>query len=184
MATIKRYNNRKLYDTRTKQYISLDDVAEMVRAGEDVTIIDHDSGEDITTLTLFQILFEEEKRIGGLMPQIMLTRLIRSGSEAFTQFKKAIKRPQSTSARDETDLEIERRIQLLVLDEQISPEEGSRLMELLTTPPSESMVETPIEADETEPAGKEPEKQDELIAALMEQLDRLEAELEDIRKRE
>jgi polyhydroxyalkanoate synthesis repressor PhaR len=184
MVTIKRYNNRKLYDTGTKQYISLDDVAEMVRAGEEVRIIDHDSGDDITTLTLFQILFEEEKRIGGLMPEIMLTRIIRSGNEALAQFKKAFSRPASPAVRDEVDLEIERRIQLLVLGEQITPEEGARLMELLTNQAPQPMDETPTEAEEHEPAEGQPDKQGELIAALMEQLDRLEAELEEIRKSE
>jgi polyhydroxyalkanoate synthesis repressor PhaR len=181
MPIIKRYNNRKLYDTSSKRYISLDDIAEMVRAGEEVRIIDHDSGGDITTLTLFQILFEEEKRIGGLMPQIFLTRLIRSGSEALNQAKKSFTKTAPLMASPaETDLEIERRIQNLVLSGDISPEEGARMLEMLVPPIPEP--ELAVDSEHSQPETPEPAATSSLIGELLDQLDRLEAELEEIRQ--
>lgn len=59
---IKRYANRKLYDTRESRYVTLQQIAEFVRAGEDVTIIDNTTKEDLTKVTLAQIIYEEEKR--------------------------------------------------------------------------------------------------------------------------
>jgi polyhydroxyalkanoate synthesis repressor PhaR len=174
MPIIKRYSNRKLYDTSTKQYISLDDIAIMVRLGEEVKIIDHASGDDITTLTLFQILFEEEKRIGGLMPQVFLTRLIRSGSEAVRSFRKTIFKPsQPTVDHTEIDAEIERRLLNLVLNGDLTPEEGAHLQNLLVALYKEPEVYS--ESEVQEPEGNA------LIAQLLDQLDRLEAELEEMR---
>ena len=179
MPIIKRYNNRKLYDTSAKQYVSLDDIALMVRSGDDVKIIDHDSGDDITTLTLFQILFEEEKRIGGLMPQVLLTRLIRSGSEAVNSLRKSISRPaQATDTFDEINIEIERRLLNLVTSGELSAEEGDRLQKMLVVVPVvESQEPESIELETIEPAP------DPLIGQMLEQLDRLEAELEELRRK-
>lgn len=58
---IKRYANRKLYDTRDSRYVTLQQIASLVREGEDVCIIDNTSKEDLTTVTLAQIIYEEEK---------------------------------------------------------------------------------------------------------------------------
>jgi polyhydroxyalkanoate synthesis repressor PhaR len=177
MPIIKRYNNRKLYDTSAKQYVSLDDIAVMVRTGDEVKIIDHDSGDDITTLTLFQILFEEEKRIGGLMPQVFLTRLIRSGNEAVNSLRKSISRPaRSAAASDEINIEIERRILNLVTSGELSVEEGDRIQKMLIVVSEEELQEPEsIEPEVVEP-GPDP-----LIGQMLEQLDRLEAELEELR---
>lgn len=59
---IKRYANRKLYDTRDSRYVTLVQIAEYVRAGEDVQIIDNTTKEDLTHVTLAQIIYEEEKK--------------------------------------------------------------------------------------------------------------------------
>ena len=58
---IKRYSNRKLYDTKDSRYVTLLQIAEMVRAGEEVQIIDNNSKEDLTEVTLAQIIYEEQK---------------------------------------------------------------------------------------------------------------------------
>jgi polyhydroxyalkanoate synthesis repressor PhaR len=81
MPLIKRYPNRKLYDTEAKQYITLEQIAEMIRAGHDVQIRDHESGEDLTTLTLSQVILDQEKRQSGFLPRSLMTDLIRSGGE-------------------------------------------------------------------------------------------------------
>ena len=69
--TIKRYANRKLYDTRDSRYVTLELIAAMVRAGDDIRVIDNTTQADLTTATLAQIIFEEEKA----MPRLLLAGL-------------------------------------------------------------------------------------------------------------
>src|SRR5205807_4011564 len=59
---IKKYANRKLYDTRTSRYITLDGIAQLVRDGHEIKVVDRDNGNDLTPVTLSQIVLEEEKR--------------------------------------------------------------------------------------------------------------------------
>ena len=68
MVIIKRYPNRKLYNTETKKYITLDGIADLIREGEEVQVLDHATGEDLTALSLSQILFEREKKSAGFLP--------------------------------------------------------------------------------------------------------------------
>jgi polyhydroxyalkanoate synthesis repressor PhaR len=58
---VKRYANRKLYDTRASRYVTLAQIAELIRAGEEVRIVDNTTKEDLTDVTLAQIIFEEQK---------------------------------------------------------------------------------------------------------------------------
>ena len=62
MRTIKRYSNRKLYDTTERHYVTLADVAGFVRKGDDVQVTDYVTSADLTAQTLAQIIFEEEKK--------------------------------------------------------------------------------------------------------------------------
>ena len=59
---IKRYPNRKLYNTDTKTYITLDAIAALIRKGQSVQVVDNATGDDLTALTLSQIIFEQEKK--------------------------------------------------------------------------------------------------------------------------
>ena len=59
---IKKYANRKLYDTRTSRYVTLEVIAQLVREGHEIKVVDRDSGSDLTQLTLSQIVLSEEKR--------------------------------------------------------------------------------------------------------------------------
>ena len=59
---IKKYANRKLYDTRTSQYVTLEGIADLVRAGHEIRVVDRDTGNDITQVVLSQIVLTEEKR--------------------------------------------------------------------------------------------------------------------------
>jgi len=59
---IKKYANRKLYDTRTSHYITLDGIADLVRDGHTIEVVDRDSGQDLTQVILSQIVLSEEKR--------------------------------------------------------------------------------------------------------------------------
>src|SRR5262245_11506589 len=92
---IKRYSNRKLYDTERSKYVTLDEIARMIKAGEEVTIIDNETKEDLTSVTLTQIIFEEEKR-ESRMPLGMLRNLIQTGGDALQEFfDKSVKAPVS-----------------------------------------------------------------------------------------
>jgi len=75
---IKRYSNRKLYDTEDSHYVTLEKLAELIRAGEDLQVIVRDTQLDITAATMALIIFEEEKRSPKL-PIEGLRRIIRSG---------------------------------------------------------------------------------------------------------
>ncbi len=76
-VVIKKYANRRLYNTGTSAYVTLEDLAEMVRKGEDFTVNDAKSGEDITHSVLTQIIFEQEAKTGNtLLPVSFLRQLI------------------------------------------------------------------------------------------------------------
>jgi polyhydroxyalkanoate synthesis repressor PhaR len=77
-TTIKKYANRRLYHTGTSTYVTLEDLAKMVREGEDFLVYDAKSGEDITRTVLTQIIFEQENKEGqNLLPVTVLRQLIR-----------------------------------------------------------------------------------------------------------
>ncbi|GJL96787.1 MAG: polyhydroxyalkanoate synthesis repressor PhaR [Hyphobacterium sp.] len=73
---IKKYANRRLYDTSASQYVTLDYVRELVKRGQDFTVIDAKSGDDLTHGVLSQIIFEEEARGENLLPLPFLRQLI------------------------------------------------------------------------------------------------------------
>ncbi|MCZ4289784.1 polyhydroxyalkanoate synthesis repressor PhaR [Hoeflea alexandrii] len=75
--TIKKYANRRLYNTGTSTYVTLDDLAVMVKKGEDFIVLDAKSGDDITHSVLTQIIFEQESKTGNtLLPVSFLRQLI------------------------------------------------------------------------------------------------------------
>lgn len=96
---IKRYPNRKLYDTDQSSYITLDQIEQMVRGGEELRIVDNTSGEDITKATLAHIIFEHEKSHPDGLPLNTLRGIIQSGEEFInrlqspvTQFREEFRR--------------------------------------------------------------------------------------------
>ena len=82
---IKRYTNRKLYDTVESRYVTLEEISEMIKAGSEVRIVDNRSKEDLTSVTLAQIIFEEEKK-RSKMPLGMLRDIIRHSGETLSGF--------------------------------------------------------------------------------------------------
>jgi polyhydroxyalkanoate synthesis repressor PhaR len=72
---IKRYSNRKLYDTKDSRYVTLLQIAEMVRGGEEVQIIDNNTKEDLTEVTLAQIIYEEQKQKASTSRNVPLQTL-------------------------------------------------------------------------------------------------------------
>lgn len=82
---IKRYSNRKLYDTQSSQYVTLEQIAQMIRAGEEVKVLDNSSKDDLTSVTLAQIIFEEEKRQKSFIPLGAMRQLIQSGGASLQE---------------------------------------------------------------------------------------------------
>jgi polyhydroxyalkanoate synthesis repressor PhaR len=77
-TTIKKYANRRLYNTGTSAYVTLEDLAHMVKRGEDFLVQDAKTGEDITRSVLTQIIFEQESKVGqSMLPITFLRQLIR-----------------------------------------------------------------------------------------------------------
>ena len=87
---IKRYANRKLYDTEHSRYVTLDQISEMIRKGDDVKIVDNKTKEDLTTVTLAQIIFEEEKKQRSFLPLAAMRNIIQSGGEWFAEAQRRV----------------------------------------------------------------------------------------------
>src|SRR5678809_479426 len=104
---IKRYANRKLYDTEHSRYVTLDQISEMIRNGDDVKIVDNKTKEDLTTVTLAQIIFEEEKKQRSFLPLGAMRNIIQSGGEWFAEAQRRVqsilpgKRKNDEAANDE-----------------------------------------------------------------------------------
>lgn len=82
---VKKYSNRRLYDTSDSRYITLDELAQKIRAGNDARVVDAKTGDDLTQATLAQIILES-RRAGRLLPIPMLTQLIRMEDDALAEF--------------------------------------------------------------------------------------------------
>src|SRR6266852_5601568 len=82
---VKKYSNRRLYDTDDSRYISLEELAEKIRQGVEVRVVDAKSGEDLTAATLTQILIDGRGAARLLAPSL-LVQLVRLGDDALAEF--------------------------------------------------------------------------------------------------
>src|SRR5512137_1591604 len=151
MPLIKRYANRKLYDTESKRYITLDGIAEMIRQQQDVKVIDHGTGEDITALTQAQIIFEQERKLRSGIPHTVFTNLIQTGSDTFSQVWHALIPPDEWKKL--VDVEIEKRMQALMQHDKVTDDDGFRMLDLLLTPPAPEAPPEPPKTDRPAPLG-------------------------------
>jgi polyhydroxyalkanoate synthesis repressor PhaR len=104
---IKRYTNRKLYDTVESRYVTLDEIAEMIKQGAEVRIVDNRSKDDLTSVTLAQIIFEEEKK-QNQMPLSVLREIIRRPGETLQGFIQKEVSPRVASFREEAEQRIDK----------------------------------------------------------------------------
>jgi polyhydroxyalkanoate synthesis repressor PhaR len=104
---IKRYTNRKLYDTVESRYVTLDEIAEMIKQGAEVKIVDNRSKDDLTSITLAQIIFEEEKK-QNQMPLAVLREIIRRPGEVVSGFIAREVSPRVASIREEAETRIDK----------------------------------------------------------------------------
>jgi polyhydroxyalkanoate synthesis repressor PhaR len=124
MLTIKRYSNRKFYDPEEKGYITLEDIADRIREGREVQVIDHASGEDITAVVLTQIILEQEKKQTGFIPRSVLTGLVQAGGLTIGRMRNALANP--LELLKQIDAEIEHRIEVLINRGELAEDEARR----------------------------------------------------------
>jgi polyhydroxyalkanoate synthesis repressor PhaR len=157
MPVIKRYSNRKLYDTETKRYITLQEITRLIQGGKEIQVVDNDSGEDLTNLTLTQIILEQEKRsASGVVPRFLLTSIIRAGEDRLSQMRRTLRAAgesagvEAGSLKEQTDAAIEQGQQmvdqvqaLLRIDERIAD-----VLHLLNLPSTRDMKQMQARLDE------------------------------------
>ncbi|MBU8896019.1 transcriptional regulator [Corallococcus sp. H22C18031201] len=140
---IKRYTNRKLYDTVESRYVTLDEIAAMIKEGTEVRIVDNRTKEDLTSVTLAQIIFEEEKK-KNQMPLSVLREIIRHPGESISGFIQKEVTPRVASIREEAESR---------LDKLLRREDGRRPDEV---PPSEPPAEEAAAPSDASGAGLNP----------------------------
>jgi polyhydroxyalkanoate synthesis repressor PhaR len=179
MPTIKRYPNRKLYDTEAKQYITLEGITALIRDGQEVQVTDHATGEDLTTVTLTQIIFEQEKKQGGFLPRPVLTGLVQAGGETLSALRRTLALPLDLLRH--VDEEIDRRIQLLVKRGEVSEEDGRSWREKLLSAGGRGPAAPAISQEQLERvlAERGVPNQDDL-QTLIRQLESVASKLEDL----
>ncbi len=129
MIVIKRYPNRKLYNTNSKKYITLNGVSQLIKNGKEIEVIDNESGEDITADTLTQIIFLQEKEQKEFLPGSVLVSLIRSGGDRISAIQKSIF--DQINFSEQVDDEIRFRVYSLVHQGLLSEDEGSEIIDKL-----------------------------------------------------
>ena len=172
MLTIKRYPNRKLYDTEAKKYITLDGISQLIRDGREVQVVDHASGEDLTTVILTQIIFEQEKKNNGFLPRSVLRGLVQAGGDTVSSLRKTLSAPLEMISH--VDEEIRNRVDALIKGGEMTLEDGQNMLN--------SLIGRSEKAEE--PAN---EKKDELPSRLADlgvptrqEIDSLKAQLESL----
>lgn len=106
MRKIKKYANRKLYDTVDKSYISMEQLAELVRSGETVSVLDNQTGQDITVQILSQLLAKDKRREDSQMLSDLLSEMLRRGSTTLAGYaRRYTARWQEAVASAEEEIE-------------------------------------------------------------------------------
>lgn len=123
---IKRYDNRKLYDAGARRYVTIEDIARLITAGEDVEVQDQKSGDDITSVVLAQVILDGVKERTDSIPRQVLTRLIRLGGGPLSAWPDW-EGPQETVARARAEAErFAVSVQRILADAQNTVESGLR----------------------------------------------------------
>jgi polyhydroxyalkanoate synthesis repressor PhaR len=128
MQIIKKYANRKLYHTNRKQYITLEGIAALIQAGEQVQVLDNETGEDITSTILTQVVLQSRGG-GDRLPTQVLTGLIRAGGDTIAGMRRSI--VSAVGGTSLVDAEIKHRLDRLRDEGRIDVDELSRLESLL-----------------------------------------------------
>ena len=131
MHKIKRYANRKLYDMTDKKYITLDGISELIKAGKKISVMDNKTGEDLTSGIVSQILARDGQVKGNDLASKVLIQLLRKGPGTLVDYGK-----KYVSLWDRAltmaDEEIDKLVDRLVKEKEISASEGSALRKDMT----------------------------------------------------
>lgn len=179
---IKRYPNRKLYNTQAKRYITLEDISELILEGHDVEVKDHETGEDLTGMTLSQIIFEREKKEAGYLPSALLANLIRTGGGTLDYMKRSLQ--ASVGALRMLESEVDQRIDALVRRGEIAAEDAQRIRDEIRNRGAD-MSAAPVIDQRIEMALHRlniPSRVD--LSRLQEQIEELSAAIDDLLERE
>jgi len=126
MHEIKKYANRKMYDRTDKRYITMAQLSKLIKSGEEVSVIDNITGEDLTASIVSQLIGREKKnKDRGVSPRVLMQLLRKGGGTLSDYAKKYISFWQNafTMAEDEVD----KLVNMLVKDKELSRSEGSKL---------------------------------------------------------
>ena len=170
MQTIKKYANRKLYHTNRKQYITLEGIASLIQAGEQVQVLDNETGEDITAPILTQVVLQSRANSDRL-PTHVLTGLIQAGGDTISGMRRSFW--TALGGAKMVDDEIRRRLARLHAEGAVGDDEAMRLHGLLLGAPDEA----PADADET-PSQRDVARLHAQVEALAAVVDKLLAERE------
>jgi len=176
---IKRYPNRKLYNTETKRYITLDGIADLLRENAEVHVVDYATGEDVTAQVFSQVIAGQEKKRSGFIPRPVLAGLVQAGGATLDGLRRAMFLPLDILRQ--VDEEIQHRIETLIQRGDVTQEEGmhwlDRLLLVSPRPGTEVMIEREVRkvmAEQAVPTQVE-------FLQLMEQLDSLAGKLDALR---
>ena len=126
MHEIKKYANRKMYDRTDKRYITMAQLSKLIKSGEEVSIIDNITGEDLTSSIVSQLIGREKKnKDRGVSPRVLM-QLLRKGGGTLSDYAKkytSLWQNAFTMAEDEVD----KLVNMLVRDKELSRSEGSKL---------------------------------------------------------
>ena len=147
LRTIKKYQNRKLYDTKDSCYITLDEIAKLIKKGEDVTVIDNKTKNDVTSIILTQILVDQEKHQKSILPLTMLKNIIRDGRGSLFDFIQRYVIMGLNSSKEVQD-EATRYLDRLVSRGELTKTEGKSVLKELEDKNSQSYEELKKEIDE------------------------------------
>lgn len=130
VRTIKRYGNRKLYDTHQSRYVTLDEISQMIRQGQDIRVIDNKTQEDLTNVTYTQIMLEQEKSQKNRLPRSVLRGLVQQSGESLFEW---LQKGKESFATMKTEAE-EQFLRLMEKGLETREEGANLLKEWLVTP--------------------------------------------------
>lgn len=147
VRVIKKYPNRKLYDTRASCYVTLEDIGKMIKRGEEVTVLDYKTKADVTAIILTQILYEQEKNKQAILPLTMLKNIIMSGSGSIFEFMQKYVLSSLSQAAN-VKVEAERYIDRLIHKGELTKGEGKSLLKELASSAQKGFDELQHKIDE------------------------------------
>ena len=183
---IKKYQNRKLYDTKDSCYITLEEIAGLIRKGEEINVIDNRTKGDVTSIILTQILVDQEKSAKSILPLTMLRDIIQRGQGSLFDF---IQRYVllGIDSEQEKKVEAERYIDRLVSRGELSKVDGKNLLkEVMEMKDHSDETFDQFIRDKVTSSLKEVTKMSDIetnIKALSSKLDVLEQKLTDFERR-